>query len=205
MADEEVEDQKSGNILMILLIAGGAVLLLVIGLGLGFLIFGGQQSDPSEEVEQIIERTNPEAAARAKAAEKAEESEAGEGEEGEETGPPQKIAKISPEVEVFQTTYYEFPGNLTTNLKDSRKFLQVGIGVSTQYDDTVMDNVDSHQLALRSEILGTLSEFTQEDVQGRDGRQRLLDALRDAMNAKLEELEGFGGIEDVHFTSFVLQ
>ena len=81
--------------LMILLIAGGAVLLLVIGLGLGFLIFGGQQSDPSEEVEQIIERTNPEAAARAKAAEKAEESEAGEGEEGEETGPPQKIAKIS--------------------------------------------------------------------------------------------------------------
>ena len=38
-----------------------------------------------------------------------------------------------------------------------------------------------------------------------DGRQALLDQLRDVMNAKLEELEGFGGVEGVHFTSFVVQ
>jgi len=29
--------------------------------------------------------------------------------------------------------------------------------------------------------------------------------LRDGLNTKLEALEGFGGIEEVHFTSFVLQ
>ena len=39
-----------------------------------------------------------------------------------------------------------------------------------QYDDRVMANVEAHQLALRSEILGTMSEFTEENIQGKAGR-----------------------------------
>ena len=70
-----------------------------------------------------------------------------------------KIPKITPEEEIFATTYYEFPGNFTTNLKDSKKFLQISLGVSTQYDDQVMANVDSHQLT-RSEILTIMSTFS---------------------------------------------
>ena len=68
------------------------------------------------------------------------------------------MPKITPEEEIFATTYYEFPGNFTTNLKGSKKFLQISVG-STQYDEQVMANVDSHQLALRSEILTIMSEF----------------------------------------------
>ena len=83
--------------------------------------------------------------------------------------------------------------------------LQVGIGVSTQYDDTVVVNVESHQLALRSVILNVLSGYSEEDVAGVDGRNRLAAELRDALNSKLEALENFGGIEEVHFTSFVKQ
>jgi flagellar FliL protein len=30
-------------------------------------------------------------------------------------------------------------------------------------------------------------------------------AIRDAINARLTVLENFGGVEDVYFTSFVLQ
>ena len=103
------------------------------------------------------------------------------------------------------TIYHEFPGSFTTNLMDSRRMLQVGVGLSTQYDDTVMMNVESHQLALRSVILGVLSEFTEEQVQGVAGRDMLAAALRDAINTKLEALENFGGVEEVHFTSFVMQ
>ena len=106
---------------------------------------------------------------------------------------------------MFLTTYYEFPGNLTTNLRGSRKFIQLGIAVSTQYDDTVMENVDSHQLALRSEILTAMSAFGEEAVDGVQGRTNLAIAIRDAINTKLEQLEGFGGIEGVHFSNFVIQ
>ena len=118
---------------------------------------------------------------------------------------PKKIPKITPEEELFATTYYEFPGNFTTNLKGSKRFLQISVGVSTQYDEKVMANVDSHQLALRSEILTIMSTFSPEDIAGREGKQKLADTLKDGINKVLEEVEGFGGVENVHFTSFVLQ
>ena len=146
---------------------------------------------PSEEIEEIIER-------------KMQERETAEA-EAADNSTPQKMSKDTPEEEVFETIYHEFPGTFTTNLAGSRKMLQVGIGVSTQYDDTVMMNVESHQLALRSIILGVISDFTEEDVKGALGRDKLALALREAINAKLESLENFGGVEEVHFTSFVLQ
>ena len=40
-------------------------------------------------------------------------------------------------------------------------------------------------------------------MKGAEGRLRLANALRDVINTKLEALENFGGIEEVHFTSFV--
>ena len=203
MADED--NQGSSRRTLLLIIGGvvGGVVLVGLGLGVGYMIFGGTASNPSAEVEQIIERSNP----QAQQAEKPETEEelAAEGEEGEEGVGPKKMPRLSPDEPVFLTTYYEFPGNLTTNLRGSRKFIQLGIAVSTQYDDTVMENVDAHQLALRSEILTAMSAFSEEAVDGIQGRTNLSIAIRDAINAKLEQLEGFGGIEGVHFSNFVIQ
>jgi flagellar FliL protein len=194
MADEENnEPKKRGPLLRILAFALGGLLLIAAGLGGGYLLFGSSQPDPSEEIESIIEKKMDEAEAERVAEEEVAADEAS------------KVAKEAPEVEAFITTYFEFPGTFTTNLMNSRKFAQVGIGVSTQYDESVMVNVESHQLALRSEILNAMSEFSEQDVQGKAGRVLMADALRDSINAKLMLLEGFGGIEEVHFTSFVLQ
>ena len=190
--DENNEPKKRGGLIKILLFAFGGIALIGIGLGVGFVLFGSTQPDPSEEIEQIIER-------------KMEEADAKKLAEEETVSGDSKVAKETPEVEAFVTTYFEFPGTFTTNLMNSRRFLQVGLGVSTQYDDTVMGHVEAHQLALRSEILNTMSEFSEADVQGKDGREALAAGLRESINAKLVELEDFGGIQEVHFTSFVLQ
>jgi len=170
----------------------GGLFLVGAGLGVGFFLFGGNQPDPSEEIEQIIERKMAEADEQKAAEEKAAEGNS-------------KVAKETPEIKTFMTTYFEFPGTFTTNLMNSRKFLQVGLGVSTQYDDTVMSNVEAHQLALRSEILNAMSEFSEADIQGKNGREELAKALTASINAKLIALEDFGGVQEVHFTSFVLQ
>jgi flagellar FliL protein len=192
MAESEEEQPAGGGLVKkIAIFGGGGLLMIGIGVAAGWLIFANGQPDPSEEIEEIIERKMQER-------EEAEEMEA-------DNSTPSKQSKAAPEEEVFETIYHEFAGTFTTNLAGSRKMLQVGIGVSTQYDDTVMVNVDSHQLALRSIILGVISDFSEEQVRGGEGRELLADALRDAINAKLEELENFGGVEDVHFTSFVLQ
>ena len=190
MAEEEVEEKKSkGGLIKIILFAVGGIMLVVIGLGVGYFVFGSSQPDPSEEIETIIERKMEEAEAAKSATDNASR---------------EKVSKETPEQENFVTIYYEFPGTFTTNLRGSRKMLQVGIGVSTQYDDTVMINVEAHELALRSTVLGVLSEFGEEDVQGTNGKAALASALKEGINNKLILLENFGGVEEVLFTSFVL-
>ena len=192
MAENEAEQKAGGGLVKKLLIfGGGGLVMIAVGLGAGWLIFGSAQPDPSEEIEEIIERKLAERETAEALADNSTE--------------PQRQSKDTPEDDVFETIYHEFAGTFTTNLDGSRKMLQLGIGVSTQYDDTVMMNVESHQLALRSVILGVISNFSEEDVKGSAGREMLAVSIRDAINGKLEALENFGGIEEVHFTSFVLQ
>ena len=188
MAEEEKEEKKSSKLLPIIIGAVGGIVLLLAGLALGFFLFSSPAADPSAEVDEIIEKNTE-----------------GEDIEEDDNTTPDKVALDTPENQVFLTTYYEFPGSFTTNLMNSRKFLQISVGVSTQYDDRVMANGEAHQLALRSEILGTMREFTEVSIQGTAGRQSLAASLQDAINSKLEVLENFGGIDEVHFTSFVLQ
>ncbi|MEL6915448.1 MAG: flagellar basal body-associated FliL family protein [Pseudomonadota bacterium] len=116
-----------------------------------------------------------------------------------------RVPRALPDRSVFETSYYEFTEPLTTNLRGSRRFLQIGVGISTQYDDSVISHVERHEVALKSDMLAVMSGFTEEDVVGQAGRDALSSALRDAMNARLEALEGFGGVESVYFPSFVMQ
>ena len=208
MAEENKNNEdKKGGIVKYILFGFGGLALLGVGLGIG-MFMGGDDTDPSSEISQIIEKKdNPE-----KEEDEIEDDLAVEDcaddekdEEGNCPVGPKKIPKLVPEEEIFATTYYEFPGNFTTNLKDSKKFLQISLGVSTQYDEQVMVNVESHQLALRSEILGTMSDFTAEAISSREGKAELAESLKNGINKVLEGVEGFGGVENVHFTSFVLQ
>ena len=199
MAEDVEEEPKKSNLLKIIIFVVGGILLIAVGLGIGYFLFGGDpEPDPSAEVNQIIEGKEAEK-------KKPEDTDNKEGEEEGEDGMIKKNVKAIPEVDTYETTYFEFPGDFTTNLKGSRKFLQVSVGVSTQYDEQVMEVVDSHQLALRSEILSTISDFTEEDISGSEGKKKLSERLIVVLNKKLESLDEFPGIEDVYFTAFILQ
>ena len=191
MAEEE--PKKKINFKKIALFGLGPIVLIGVGLGIGAFLFMPTQT-PVEQVEELIE----------KKLQQAGQLPSGEGED-EASAEPQKVYKDTPSTDTFVTSYYTFPDNFTTNLKGSKAFLQISVGVSTQYDETVIENVESHQLALRSEVLSAVSEFSVEQIEGKSGRDDLADKIKDAMNERLEELEGFGGVEGVYFTSFVLQ
>ena len=189
---EEAPKRKI-NFTKIAMFGLGPVLLLGIGVGAGAFLFMPSQT-PIEQVEELIEKKLKQAGQLPSA-------------DGldEENLEPQKVSKETPVNETFVTSYYTFADNFTTNLNKSKQFLQVSVGVSTQYDETVMENVEKHQMALRSEVLGVIGTYSVDDIDGKIGRDNLANSIKDAINVKLLDLEGFGGVEGVHFTSFVLQ
>ena len=181
------------NFKKIALFGLGPIVLLGVGLGAGAFLFMPTQT-PVEQVEALIEKKLKQAGQLP--------SQDGLNEEDLE---PQKVSKETPVNETFVTSYYTFADNFTTNLSQSKQFLQISVGVSTQYDETVIENVEKHQMALRSEVLGVMGAYSIDDIDGKVGRDKLANSIKDAINVKLKELEGFGGVEGVHFTSFVLQ
>ena len=191
MAEEAPKRKINFN--KIALFGLGPIVLLGVGLGAGAFLFMPTQT-PVEQVEALIEKKLKQAGQLP--------SEDGLNEEDLE---PQKVSRETPVNETFLTSYYTFADNFTTNLNQSKQFLQISVGVSTQYDETVIENVEKHQMAMRSEVLGVMGTYSVDDIDGKVGRDKLANSIKDAINMKLEELEGFGGVEGVHFTSFVLQ
>ena len=105
----------------------------------------------------------------------------------------------------YQASYYEIEKSFTANLLDTDGFMQASIGVATNYDERVLENVKKHELPIRSAVLLTLSDQEAEVISTPVGKAQLLKALKVAINKVLVEKEGFGGISDVYFTSFVIQ
>ena len=69
----------------------------------------------------------------------------------------------------------------------------------------MFDNIKKHEFALRSAMLDIMRQSTEAEVNKPDFRKELAVKLKDVMNSMLEEYEDFGGIEEVMFTSFVMQ
>lgn len=105
----------------------------------------------------------------------------------------------------YASTYYPMEKEFTSNLQDSVHFVQVGIAVATPYDDTVITNLKTNDIAVRSAILMALGDTTEEQVMSSAGKRQLQVRLAKAINDTLKQKEGFGGIGNVYFTSFVVQ
>ena len=69
----------------------------------------------------------------------------------------------------------------------------------------MIENLDKHEMAIRSAILMVLSEQDPIAIATSEGKEALRQQLKNAVNRVLTNKEGFGGIDEVHFTSFVTQ
>lgn len=104
-----------------------------------------------------------------------------------------------------EATYFEIEKNFTSNLADADGFMQLSLGVSTYYDSRVLDNIKRHEVPIRSAVLMTLGDQSVDAIATPQGKKQLQKALKDTINHVLLEKEGFGGVDDVYFTSFVIQ
>ncbi len=209
---EAVTEKKKLPIVKILLAVVGSIVLMGVGAGATFMYF--KLTAPPDDNPFAIELAKKEAEA-AKGHGDAGHGEAkpaaGHGEAKKEGGghgeaaPAGPAGKPVPSKEQFATTYFEFPGNFTSNLKGSRRFMQISIGLATQYDKKVIESVQKHEVAIRSEVLTVLAEQTEADVSGLENRKRIQNLIKETINKVLNDITGFGGIENVYVTALVMQ
>lgn len=203
MAEEVVETEPAAKKPILLIIVGiVAVLLLLVAAVLGTMFFTGAfKPKPELTAEQLLLQQE---AAGAAADGKGEAGKDGN-KDGKKDGPPGKLTKKSPELTRFDFSYLQLEREFLTNLTGSRKVMSIQVAVMTRYDERVFDNVKKHEFALRSVMMDVMRQTVDADLSKPDFRKELAVRLRDAMNSLLEKYEDFGGIEDVYFTSFIVQ
>lgn len=101
--------------------------------------------------------------------------------------------------------YYKIEQPFTVNLQGGETFIQTSLAVSTRGEEKVIEAVKENEPAMRSAALQLLAEQDQAALASPAGRKILLKKLRVALDAELREKVGFGGIDSVYFTTFVMQ
>ena len=193
MADEDKQEEgrRKLPLLKVLLLVVGAIFLLVGAVLTTMFLTGYFDKKDEKSAEAQLEQAGREADAAAAPGAKASE--------------PKRVAKTSPEKTRFEYRYLEFERDLLANLTNSRKVMQVQMAFMTRYDERVTNNLKKHEFALRSAALDVMRQTTEAELEKPDFRKTLAEKLRTELNAVLEKLEDFGGIEEVYFTSFVVQ
>ena len=206
--------KKKGKMKMIVIGVVGAVVLLGGGVGAG--LYAAGSGGGGEKAAAHGDPNKP------KLVPKSEQKHAGEGGEGGEGGHGGGEAAAEGEGqdgggehgaptpeghggEPYASNYFAMDKEFTSNLQDSVHFVQVGLAVSTPYDDKVINNLKTNDIAIRSAILMALGDTPEDQVFSSAGKLQLQKRLVATINQVLREKEGFGGISNVYFTNFVVQ
>lgn len=193
---KEDAPKKKGKLGKIVMLAGGLVVLIGGGAGAGLYaarsgMVGGAAHEP-DNAPKLVPKTEQKRAGAA-------------GEGGEHTTKAGNEPPSGKGGDPYASNYYAMEKDFTSNLNNSSHFIQVGVAVSTPYDDRVIQNVKTNDIAVRSAILMALGDTTEDQVFSSAGKKQLQGRLVAAINGVLKQKEGFGGISNVYFTNFVVQ
>lgn len=187
--DAKTPKPKKGGKLKKMLVIGGGALLLIGGGAAAGMYAGGKLGGGEHEKKE--DPNAPKLVLK-------------EGEHGPETAKGHDGDGSPADTELYKATYYPIEQSFTSNLIDTNGFAQIAVGVSTYYDAKVIDNLKEHEMPVRSAILMTLADQEAEVLSTPEGKARLRKELKVAINAVLKEKTGFGGIDDVYFTNFII-
>ena len=191
--------KKKRKLVKLVAMAAGVLVLLGGGIGAGLYaagtgLVGGHAAEAADTGPKLVPKS-----------EQKRGKPGAEGSEGESASTGGKAPPSGHGGDRYASNYYALDKDFTANLRDSVHFVQVGVAISTPYDDTVVDNLKTNEIAVRSAILMTLGDATEDQVFSSDGKRQLQARLVKAINDTLQQKEGFGGVGNVYFTNFVVQ
>lgn len=203
----ETEPKKKGPLLKIILMV--VAVLLIIGASVGGTLlatgFFSKKEEAKEAVDAQLDKLEDKQEGGEAKAEGGEKKDGGEAAKAGGDVPQKELIAPEADNQRWKFNYHSLEKPLLSNLSGSRKVMQITLTVMTHYDDRVIKNVKTHELALRAGILDVMRQKTEADLREPDFRKQLAEEVRLVINSLLEKYEGFGGIEEVMFTEFVVQ
>jgi flagellar FliL protein len=172
-------------------IAIGVIILIALFIGGGYFLYESKQG-PSNESKALIKDSK---VAHEKVDELAKQ------EELKNNTIKQDSSLTDKKIE---NTYLQVDKEFMTNLKDSKKVMVIQIALMTHYDNRVFDNFKKHEFTIRSAIMDVIRQTTESEVVRPSFRNELTSKIKIIINNVLVKYEDFGGIDDVFFTSFVI-
>jgi len=211
MSDEAKAKKKKGGGMKMILLAAAALVLGGAGTAGGLYAAGffsakeeGPKEDPNKPV-LILAGESAEEVAKAHGM-------GGEGHGGGAAGhagghrPGKGIDLPTPaNPAAYQATYFQLQAPFTSNMSDTDAFAQISIAVSTYYDLRVVEAVKTHEMAIRSQVLMMLAQQPETMLATPDGKRLLQGKIKAVINDILKQKTGYGGIDNVYFTNFVIQ
>jgi flagellar basal body-associated protein FliL len=117
-----------------------------------------------------------------------------------------RAAALAPVVQTASAIeYVELDNAFTSNLADTGRYLQLRIAVSNTGGPPVAAALVQHKLAIVSAVLAVLGEVGEADVADRAAKTKLRATIRAAINDVLSRNAHVGGVDEVFFTSLVVQ
>ena len=105
----------------------------------------------------------------------------------------------------YQATYFQLQAPFTSNMSDTDAFAQISLAVSTYYDMRVIEAIKTHEMAIRSQVLMMLAQQPETMLATPEGKRLLQGKIKTVINDILKQKTGYGGIDNVYFTNFVIQ
>lgn len=121
----------------------------------------------------------------------------------QESGSHGQVEKAASDAEAI---YIPFEPAFTVNFggANSSRFMQVTIEAMT-HDKSVVEQVNKHMPVIRNNIVLLLSSQSVESVSTLEGKEKLRQEILTSVQNILKQRTGKPGIDEIYFTSFVMQ
>ena len=190
------------GLIKIAMIVGGALVFMGLNIGITMMLVGGKQEAAPPHGEQGADAAAP--AADAHGAVK--EGSAKDGGHGDAKGGDAKSGDGKGEDSKNAATYYAFDPAFVVNFQaqDQLRFLQVKVEVMMR-DPKVTPAIEKHMPVIRNNLVVLFSSQDFTTISTRVGKDRLRAQALAEIQKVLKESTGQPGVEQVYFTSFVMQ